>query len=92
MAISLRPRPFSTRNGVPRAFSAVADDMVWIPPRLNTLTTCDRLLARSCSGRLLNQGGVLLCDRMDESKLCLHMLKVFGHKRICDISRRDVDM
>lgn len=29
---------------------------------------------------------------MDESKLRLHMLKVFGHKRICDISRRDVDM
>jgi integrase len=30
--------------------------------------------------------------KMDESKLRLHMLKVFGHKRICDISRRDVDM
>jgi integrase len=29
---------------------------------------------------------------MDESKLRLHMLKVFGHKRICDISRRDIDM
>lgn len=29
---------------------------------------------------------------MDESKLRLHVLKVFGHKRICDISRRDVDM
>lgn len=29
---------------------------------------------------------------MDESKLRLHMLKVFGDKRICDISRRDVDM
>lgn len=29
---------------------------------------------------------------MDESKLRLHMLKVFGHKRICDISQRDVDM
>jgi integrase len=29
---------------------------------------------------------------MDKSKLKLHILKRFGHKRICDITRYDVDM
>lgn len=29
---------------------------------------------------------------MDESKLKLHILKRLGHKRLCDISRYDVDM
>lgn len=29
---------------------------------------------------------------MDESKLRLHILKKFGHRRLCDISRYDVDM